>query len=614
MSSCKTCSDLLTPIIDPMYLLEPLPCDDDFNFGDSRRTSGSLVNVEEYVDPQYTVKPYGIAQLGFMTPETSPTDTACRHDSIATSYFRGSSAASSFMSHSGGGTTPLTTPDSSASNSRRQSLLLPEGQQYYLSPHSSSPSDYPHGPKKVAATDQCSLEESSTAPYLANTNAVSLNTDGAAACLPESGFTMVVDDFTGKASRQWHSYSPETASSPLYRTLQPAQIDESTNWSCDLVAKVDSSMAARTAQTFEFNPPLFGHGQSTIFPLSQPVKDAYSIEGNSSPNTPSLAPPFELGDVKYHTDIDYADHDMVSDVTTTGISSFVRVFRDLPPNDKVSPPSDDDLERRPAHPRSHNKKNRAAYELGSYKLESRTKSHRCREPDCSYACNRPEHLRRHENSKHMKENTEWLPCEFHGCIDPKHGKQRKINSRQDNLKMHYTKTHFKYGASEKGGKNDRKSMKVAHEMGLNVYDHRWTLLLGNQMDVNSEIEDNLHVWKMLGYSILETKNTKVKDLAPECKVPEDKTLQEYDPRWKALWDGTLTFDKAMNVGKHMKESEAQWLLGVTMLETEAMGIKHLDPRWTMMLSGRMSVEQSEKLGVKQRNPAWKDSGTRRRAR
>ena len=152
-------------------------------------------------------------------------------------------------------------------------------------------------------------------------------------------------------------------------------------------------------------------------------------------------------------------------------------------------------------------------------------------------------------------------------------------------------------------------MKAALEKGLRIYDSRWAFLTDNKMDVNKEIEDDkgnicfLHVWKMLGYSILETRDIKVKDVYPEWKVTEGRTadekLQTFDPRWKALLGGTLTFEKAMDRGKHMDESEAQGLLGVTMLETEAMGIKHLDPRWTMLLSGRMSVEQSEKLGVKQ---------------
>ena len=617
------CGDLLTPIIDPMSLLEPLPSDDEFNFGDRERTSGGLANVAEFVDPQYTVKRCGTTQLGFMTPETSPTDTTPRRESFASSYFCGSSAASSFMSHSGCGTPSLTTPGSSASNSRRQSMLLPECQQYYLSAIDSSPTNHPQGPKVPAAADQCSLQEPSAGSYLAGVNAASLIADGAAACVPGSDFTMVVDDFIGKAPKHWQGYSPETAISSLYgRTGGAAQIEESTSWSGDLMAKLNSQIATRDPHNLEFSQPPFGYAQPTIFENtpSQQDGDPYNTEGNSSPNTPSLAPAFE-----YDTGIGFADNDIASGIATTG-RSFRGIFIGKPPDNKLSPPSDDGLERDHAVSRtvqSHNKKSRqsqkAMCEWNSYRRESKSKSHRCRV--CGYACNRPEHLRRHEQSKHMEDKTEVHLCAFRGCLDRKTGKHREIKARSDNLKMHYTNTHFRYGGSEKGAKNERKSMKAAYEMGLSIYDSRWTLLLQKKMNVNQEIDKHLHVWKMIGYSILETRDIKVEDVVPDWRTlvpdwpgPEDPTLQEFDPRWRALWDGTLTFEKAMSKGRFMHETDAQGLLGVTMLETEAMGIKHLDPRWTVLLSGHMSVDQSEKLGVKQRNPNWKDLVTRRRAR
>ena len=602
-----------------MSLLEPLPCDDDFNLGDRESTSGGLANVAEFVDPQYTVKRYGTTQLGFMKPETSATDATPRRESIASSYFCGSSAASSFMSHSGCGTPSFSTPGSSASNSRRQSMLPPECQQYYLSAIASSPSNHPQGLKVPAAGDQCSLQEPSAGSYLAGVNTASLIADGAAACVPGGDFTMVGDDFIGKAPKHWQSYSPETAISSLYgRTGEPAPIEESTSWSGDLLTRLNSQIATRAPHTFEISQPLFGHAQPMSFECSpsQPEGDTYNTEGTASPNTPSLAPAFEYG-----TDIGFADNDIGS----TG-PSFRGIFIGKPPEDKVSSPSDDGLERVHAVSqtvRSHNRKPRrsqgAACAWTSYKRELISKSHRCRV--CGYACNRPEHLRRHELSKHMKEKTEVHPCAFRGCLDRKTGKHREIKARSDNLKYHYTNTHFRYGGSEKGGKNERKSMKAAYEMGLSIYDGRWTLLLQKKMNVNQELDKYLHVWKMIGYSILETRDMKVEDvvpdwrtLIPEWEGPEDPTLQEFDPRWRALWDGTLTFEKAMSRGRFMKESDAQGLLGVTMLETEAMGIKHLDPRWTVMLSGHMSVDQSEKLGVKQRNPNWKDLVTRRRAR
>ena len=610
-----TCIDLLTPITDPMSFLEPRACDDDFNFCESIRTSGS--NVVEFIDPQYTVKPYGTTQLGCMTPENSPTDTTPRRESFQSSCFYGSSVASSFTSHSGSVTPSLATPGSSASNSRRQSMLLPECQQYYLSAPSSSPSNHTQGQKNAVNTDQCPLQDSSIAPYLANTSDPSLDSEGAAICVPEGELAMIVDNLIGKAPNQWPSYSPQNASSSWYRTFQAAQIDESTNWGCDLQAKFNNPIAARSAHTFEISQSLFGPAQPTSFENSpsHPARGVYNTEGSPSPNAPSLGPPFEYGVIKSGTDMEISDNE---DVATENLTSLKDVFNGPPLSHTSSPPSDNDLERDQApsifrkHNRKHRQSQRATCELAGYKCESKNKSYQCPEPNCDYACRRHEHLDRHFRSKHMKGGE--LPCAFHDCIDRRTGKHRMIQARTDNLKAHYTNTHFKYGSSENGGKNARRSMKEAHEMGLSQYDYRWQLLLEKKMNVNEEIKKELHVWKMLGYSIRETRDTKVKDVKPDEQKKGDSYLQEFDPRWRALWDGTLTFEKAMSKGKHMKESDAQGLLGVTMLETEAMGIKSLDPRWSVLLSGRMSVEQSEKLGIKQRNPKWKDLIAKRRAR
>lgn len=575
------------------FLERPLPCDDDFSLRGSKRTSGSLADVAQFVNPQYT-------QLGFLTPEASPTDATPRRTSFALSekrstYFSGSSAASSFASQSGCGTPSSSTPGSSASNSRRQSLL-PESQ-YYLSAISSSPSNRPQKPARAAVTDQLPLQESSLWSYITSTDTASLITDGAAACMPGGDFTIVA----------------QTDSPWLYgRAVQPAQIDESTILSRDLEAEFNNPIAAGASHTFELNQPLFNYGQPTIFesPPPQPDTEMYDAAGDSSPNAPLLAPPFEGWQGKYDTDSlnsNAATADLIRQTLNSSshnskrsLSAFIYHL-----------PSDDDSERDHAASQTVNKRNKRQkqrQDTFNRELWPSGKPHKCRH--CKYACNRQEHLRRHEMSVH--DPKEMLPCAFDGCIDRRTGGPREIICRWDNLKAHYTKTHFKYGSSEKGGKNYRKSMKAAHEKGLSVYDPRWTLLLDRKMNVNHEIKDHLHVWKMLGYSILETRDTKVQDVVPDWQGLGDKTLQKSDPlqkadpRWRALWDGTLTFDKAMERGQDMKESEAQGLLGVTMLETEAMGIKHLDPRWTEILSGRMSVEQSEKLGVKHRNPVWKE--------
>ncbi|CAD6581272.1 MAG: hypothetical protein ASARMPRED_000566 [Alectoria sarmentosa] len=614
-------------MFDPMSLLE---LDDDFSLNGSKRAYGSLANVAECVNPQCTDKRYGTTQLEFMTPEPSPTGITPRRESFALSenrstYFSGSSA-SSFLSFSGLGTPSQLTPGSSASSSRRQSMLLPESQQCYFS----SRSNRRQRPKRAAATDQCPLQESSPGSYIASIDAASLITDGAAVCTPGGEFTMVIDGYTGRAPpRQWQSHGPQNDALSFHeRAAQPAHIDELTVWGRGLGADFSIPMAAPNSHTFESGQPLFGDTQPTIFErgVSQPNAAAYNSADSSSPNPPSLEPPFELSPGECDTAVEFADGFMVSNAPTArrsylpirqprkDSSHSLKRSRNSPLKIyTLSPSSDDDLESsHAASPTFKSRSRRQKQRQGTaYKID-KDKPHRCGR--CPYACNRPEHLRRHEDSKHRGGDVIMLPCAFHGCKDPKTNERREIQARLDNLKAHYTRTHFRYGITEKGGKNERKSMKAAQEMGLGIYDERWTLLLDSKMDVNHEIKDFLHVWKMLGYSIRETRDTRVKDVAPDWPVPEDETLQKYDPRWKALWNGTLTFDQAMDIGKDMKESEAQGLLGVTMLETEEMGIKHLDVRWVHMDNGRMSVEQSEKLGVKQKNPVWKDLIVRRKAR
>ena len=637
-----TCGALLTMLTDSMSLLGGLRFDESFSPCGSKGTSDNPANETMFVNPQYTDKRYGSTQL-FMTPEPSPTDVTTRRDCFALSenpstFFSGSSAASSFMSHSGCGTPALSTPDSSASNSRRQSLLLPESQQYYFSAISSSPSTRPPRQEQTAATDQCLLPESSPQSYFANTDTASMTVDNPTAYAPGDELTLV-DGYTGKVPRQWQADGLQNNASLLYgRAAQQAQIHDPTSWNRDLTADF-CSITAPASHTLGLSQPLFRHTQPTIFegPASQPDMDAYDTAGSSSPNAPSLAPAWEYPGEEFGAD------GTGSNVSTTACSypsggikqdsddSLVhskRSPRSVLKSYSVWPASDDDLGCSYATPRkakNQNKRQGATFNValcrssGSKipktargKVECKHKSHQCQ--ICDYACNRPEHLRRHEQSKHMKEKTEMHPCAFAGCVDRKTGKHRQIIARFDNLKAHYTKTHFKYGSTEKGGKNERKSMKAAYEMGLNLFDHRWHLLLEGKMNVDVEIDNFLHVWKMLGYSILETRDTKVKDVVPDWQGPEDATLQKFDPRWTALWEGTLTLEKAIDTGTNMKETYEQGLLGVTMAETEWMGIKHLDPRWTALLSGRMSLEQSEKLGVKQSNPVWKELVARRRAR
>ena len=598
---------MLTLLIGPMSFIEPFD------------ESDSPTGVSEYVNPQYTVNGYGPPQFGFlMTPEPSPTDTTPRRGSFALSdnkstSFYGSSAASSFMSHSGCATPALSTPDSSASNSRRQSMLLPESQQSYLSAISSSRSNRLQEPNGILAVDQCPLQESSPRSSFPITDTASMFNNGTTSYMPGDDLDVSTYPFTGNESRQWSSYTFPT---PLCgRKAQAAQID---------------GLTSPSHNPIPFSPLCYPP-EPTIFPLTQD----YGMGRNPSPNTPSLKPPIEMRKPVYNTDEEL--HGMILRAEAARQRCYDSNMPAQSPNESFSLPSDDDQEddRVACVKRTNRNRGQKLRTHIDYKKVPHLKPHRCPEPECPYACNRPEHLKRHRNSKHAEgeDGPEMLPCQFEGCKDPKTGKHREIQARPDNLKAHYTKTHFKYGNSEKGGKNQRKSMKAAWEMGLHIYDPRWVLLLSKMMDVDQDFistvspsgrkdattekadnKDFLHVWKMLGYSILETRDIVVKNVAPDWPDGEgDNTLQKYDPRWKALWDGTLTFDKAMMTGHNMEESKAQGLLGVTMLETEAMGIRELDPRWKEMLNSRMSVEVSEELGVKQRNPVWINL-TRRRAR
>lgn len=633
-----------------MSLLEELSFDHDFSPCGSKRTSSSLACV----NPQYTDKRYGAMPLGFMTPEPSPTEATPRRESFNGGTYYSGSSESSFSSHSGYGTPSQLTPGSSTSDSLGHSMMLLQDP-WYLSATSSSPSLRPQGRNKAANTEQYAVQPASHGSYSASTDTAS--SISPAACTPGDDLATVVDGYARKVSRPWQSCGPQNDTLSLRdRTAQPTQINESAMFGPDLVS-VYGSIADGGSHTFESSQPLFAHAQPMVFDprTSQLDTAAYDAAGNSGPNPPSLAPAMVWGPQEYDTDMGLAGDDMMSTAATVGQSYHGDIFARQPLKDSshhletrwspssriatLSPASDHDAEGGPEAPsilrtrnRRHRQGQRAAVacrqldnvirggprrehliQIPKPEVVSRGKPHRCWRDGCTYACNRPEHLKRHELSgKHMNDGAEMLPCAFDGCIDRKTGKHRKIISRFDNLKAHYTKTHFKYGSTEKGGKNERKSMKAAHQMGLNAYDSRWAMLLDGKMNVNREIKDYLHVWKMLGYSILETRDTKVKDLVPDWQQgPEDATLQKYDPRWRALWDGTLTFDKAMDVGRDMNESDAQGLLGVTMLETKAMGIDHLDPRWEAMLSGRMSVEQLEKLGVKH---VWKDLVAKRRAR
>ena len=134
-------------------------------------------------------------------------------------------------------------------------------------------------------------------------------------------------------------------------------------------------------------------------------------------------------------------------------------------------------------------------------------------------------------------------------------------------------------------------------------------------------------WKMLGYSIRETRDIKVKDVIAKSPtllqqwntqiqtqnqnqnnllLDDSTTLKELDFRWKMLLEGTMDFETCMAEGHKMKEFERKdrGLLGVSMLESEEMGLKDWDPSWAWLMSGEITVKEREILGVKNLNTGW----------
>lgn len=172
--------------------------------------------------------------------------------------------------------------------------------------------------------------------------------------------------------------------------------------------------------------------------------------------------------------------------------------------------------------------------------------------------------------------------------------KKSIKDRPDNMRAHLKHTHFTYGKTESGGKNKRFSMRHSQEMGLRLEDERWTLLLQHAITFG---DTETWFYKMLGYSIKDTAEIAVRDIAPEWEGAEDAMLKDFDPRWKQLLSGNMTFEQAMERGRFMPEEEKEGILGVDMATSEQMGLRDLDPRWKCLDEGKMSLEMCEKLEV-----------------
>ncbi len=572
------------------------------NLPRNEETDGPISDTEllQCVNPQYTDKRYHCPQGsktpgasdGFMTPCPSRIDLASRRTSLrlsdtGASCSAGPASASSTSSFdsSPGYPSSCSSSVSTAASSRRQSEIYPDNNQYYLSDASPTPAFRPGRSKEPFGVDHYSLQE----PFFNDlqgfcTNTTSLNVTGNIATTDgEHEFLVPVFDYAERAQNEWSDH--ENSLHCLPTSELPGQSISSTYLSADLVANFNGSSIV---QIDDYARPDFESPQSKSFgeiPEHQGIVPSQIISTHS---------PRTLGEALHFHQRQFNDETSTSDDDEYPTGTILRNV------DAVSPCS-----RKGKPPRKPG--NRHKDPLDYTKFSKR--SNQCKK--CTYACGRSEHLTRHENSKHAIDPKEY-PCVFPDCIDKKSGKRRSIIARNDNFKTHFTKTHFSYGNTENSGKNRRKSMKVSIENGLRDNDSRWTIMLAGEMTMDQHINSFLNVWKMIGYSIKETRELKVKDIAPEWQGRDETTLEKFDPRWRALKERTMSYEQAMSVGSHMAETPKQGLLGVTMAETEEMGIKDLDVRWQVLESERMSVEDSEKLGVKDRNPAWHVLQARRR--
>ena len=543
---------------------------------------------ESYVNPQYTDKRYhrfrenqsSPVSNGFMTPcpsrvhpisrrpslMLSDSTTSCNAEPLSassTSSFHSSPEYSSSSSSSG----------STAASSRRQSAIYHDGHQYYSAESSPTPAFRPGRSKDSFSVEHYCLQEPiHTDPQLVYSNASSFDVTGEAIPHDNPNELLVpANNFVPSGQIEWQGAEDVLCGLPEFDLSEqnPASVclgvDLVPNFGGNSVTQLDGC----PQMDFE------GHQAGPLRGLGAPQGPEPSHTA-SSLNPQTLGPPFDLCERSSDEYVSTSDDDGLLGSTGAGISNALRKYAKA-----YRPPE-----------------RRSTRDSSSSKTGCSSRQNKC--DHCTYACNRPEHLTRHVNAKHNPDPKRFM-CKFPDCIDKKSGERRIIVGRNDNYKAHYTKTHFSYGNTEKSGKNIRQSMKASIEKGLRDVDFRWNMMLEGKMSMDPSTKS---IWKMIGYSIRETREIKVKDIKPEWQGPDDTTLEEFDARWNALKNRTLDYEQAMSVGTDMPESEEQGLLGVSMAESEEMGIKHLDVRWKLLLEGKMSVKDSETLGMKEKNPAW----------
>lgn len=544
---------------------------------------GGNLDMFQYVNPQDTNNQYcrprddqpSIVSKGLMTPPQPIIDSSSRRPSLilantAASYNAGPGSASSTSSFDSSPGFPSSCPSSAstAPSSRRQSAICPDNQQqYYLPATSPSPLFRSGLPKETWSINQQFLQN----PF--STDDQGIKSGAASFAFGGDAVTSDPDDDPIAANdpqMAWQERNTVNYSTPAYGL-------EDRTLTMDLFSNVNGSLAPRPIR---YSHAAFESPQSSIFPniISQ---DLVSSQSTAIPSTLVLGPSWEHQPGEQDHDISCSD-----DEDPQYIQTMV-----------------------PRRPRKTSITRGSPVTTDGSKLQCQY----CPllSPPKRYACNRQEHMKRHFAAKHPVESRtvqDVYTCEFSDCIDKKTGKRKVIVARGDNFTAHYTKTHFSYGNTEKSGKNVRKSMKMSIERGLRSVDPRWKFMLAGKMRVGENLKSMsddkpgqsfLSVWKMVGYSIKETREIKVKDIAADWQGPDNTTLDKFDCRWKALKDRTLEYEQAMSVGTNMLETPKQGLLGVDMMESKEMGLVGNDPRWIELRSGRMSIEDAEKLGVKQ---------------
>ena len=617
---------------------------------------GTNTIAPQFVNPQYTDRRFGLPQLdvvtsysclqnGMLSPRTPGPASRRPSSDVSEAYSFPKSAFSSTSSFVPSPKCLTPSTSRSASSSRRQSAMLPEAQQYYLSTMVASPSFCAERAKTFQKSDTGRLQEHfSPDVNLLFPKMTSLASIIDTSSAPENDFLMAHESFSDRDHADWQRHeATRTPLSTYGRAMHIDQLDGSnldlqTNYEfplsqqcLDLCAEnMESMYSTDTISPDDILPSQIAvYPRTTVCALAEPL-ELRTPEG--APPTISSSP--------------FVEYDSYANIEKNIPSNNYVGFRD--PTCRKNPGPRRNVRRESSNTSSSN--SLSAYSNPSRKRPARlkvakqrgvakaarqkdlgrrdiipgkipaecvrvsgAKKHLCLQCKVGYnakgefmsekSFDRPEHLKRHQKSCH---NPTPIFCYVADCAkEIKYG--TGIQSRSDNLKPHY-RTHFRYGPIEKSGKNRRISLKESYEENLTQWDERWPYFLDGRLngDPPEEPDDFHYTWKMLGWSIRETQRIKIKDIVPEWDGPADMTLKDRDPRWKSLLNGTMDFEMAMSIGLNMKETEKQGLLGVDMLESETMGIASLDPRWAKLLDRRMSIEESEKLGVKHRNPVWTD--------